>query len=188
MKNFNLMLSALIRELPLMLSALAVAGIFAACSQQPAADWPGMKRTIRDKFPEVRQISTTQLSEWLAQPEPPLLFDARAPKEYAISHLLKAQPAENEQQALALLKDTSKDRQIVIYCSVGYRSSALARQLQQAGYTNVFNLEGSIFEWANDGRPVYQGNQRVKTVHPFDEKWGTYLNRELWSPLSASPQ
>ena len=183
MKTLNLMLSALSHALPMFLSALAVAIFFAACRQQPAADWPGMKRTIRDKFPEVRQVSTTQLSQWLAQPEPPLLLDARAPKEYAVSHLPYAQPAENEKQALERLKDAPKDRRIVIYCSVGYRSSALARQLQQAGYANVSNLEGSIFEWANQGRPVYKATQRVNVVHPFDEKWGVYLNRDLWSPL-----
>lgn len=186
MKILNFMLSALSRDLPMIFSVLAVAIFFTACRQQPAADWPGMKQTIRDKFPEVRQISTTQLSEWLAQPEPPLLLDARAPKEFAVSHLPDARPAENEKQALDLLKDAPKDRQVVIYCSVGYRSSALAQKLQQAGYTNVSNLEGSIFEWANQGKPVYQGTQQVKVVHPFSEKWGVYLNRDLWSPLSSS--
>lgn len=188
MKNFDLILPAISRELLVIMLVIVSGIVFTACRQEPTADWPGMKRMIREKFPEVRQISPTQLSEWLAQTQPPLLFDARAPKEYAVSHLLNAQPTENERQALDQLKDSSKDRQIVIYCSVGYRSSALARQLQQAGFTNVFNLEGSIFEWANEGRPVYQGNQKVKTVHPFDQKWGTYLNRDLWSSLSPAAQ
>lgn len=97
-----------------------------------------------------------------------------------------AQFAANEEQALDALKDVAKERLIVVYCSVGYRSSALARQLQQLGYTNVYNLESSIFEWADEGRPVYQGERRVKLVHPFDEKWGVYLKRELWSDLSSS--
>lgn len=183
MKIFHHLLSGFSRELLVLLTVIAISVFFTACRQQSAADWPGMKKMIREKFPEVRQIPPAKLSEWLTQSQPPLLFDARAPKEYAVSHLLNAQPAENEQQALNQLKDTPKDRQIVIYCSVGYRSSVLAQQLQQAGFTNVFNLEGSIFEWANEGRPVYQGNQKVKTVHPFDQKWGKYLNRDLWSSL-----
>lgn len=188
MKNFDALFSTLSRTTPTILFALVTGIFFTACRQQSAADWPGMKKMIREKFPEVRQISPAQLSEWLAQSQPPLLFDARAPKEFAVSHLRDAKPAENEQQALDQLNNTPKDRQIVIYCSVGYRSSVLAQKLQQAGYMNVFNLEGSIFEWANEGRPVFQNQQQVKTVHPFDEKWGTYLNKDLWSPLTSPAQ
>lgn len=166
-----------------MMLALIATWFFSACRQQPEADWQGLKQMIRDKFPEARQISTAQLSEWLAQPEPPLLLDARAPQEYAVSHLPDANLTETEQKALALLQDTPKERHIVIYCSVGYRSSALAQKLQQAGFTNVFNLEGSIFEWANEGKPVYQGKRQVSLVHPFDKKWGLYLHEELRAPL-----
>ncbi|MBL8189065.1 MAG: rhodanese-like domain-containing protein [Acidobacteria bacterium] len=166
-----------------MILALIATWFLGACRQQPDADWHGLKQMIRDKFPEVRQISTAQLSEWLAQPESPLLLDARAPKEYAVSHLPDAHLTETEQQALALLQGTPKERRIVVYCSVGYRSSALAQKLQQAGFTNVFNLEGSIFEWANEGKPVYQGKQPVSLVHPFDKKWGLYLHEKLRAPL-----
>ena len=183
MNNVYAFFSVFNRGVSLMMLALIAAWFLSACRQQPDTDWQGLKQMIRDKFPEVRQISPAQLSEWLAQSESPFLLDARAPKEYAVSHLPGAQLAETEQQALALLQDTPKERRIVIYCSVGYRSSALAQKLQQAGFTNVFNLEGSIFEWANEGKPVYQDKQPVSLVHPFDKKWGLYLHEELRAPL-----
>ena len=183
MNNVHVFFSVLSRTMPVMVTALLATLFFTACRQQPDADWQGLKQMIRDKFPEVRQVSTAQLSEWLAQPEPPILLDARAAKEYAVSHLPNAQLAETEAQALGLLQNMPKDRPIVIYCSVGYRSSALARKLQQEGFTNVSNLEGSIFEWANEGKPVYQGKQQVSLVHPFDPKWGLYLHEELRAPL-----
>lgn len=185
---------------------LLLAGLFAsACQQQPpasgtlsaVAELTEMKRTIRERFPGVRQLSTTELAGWLASPQSakPLLLDARAPAEYAVSHLRGAQLAASEEQALAVLQAEPRDRLVVVYCSVGYRSSALAEQLQARGFTNVYNLEGSIFEWANEGRPVYQsaaltgsssvsqGEQSVKRVHPYDAKWGAYLKPALWSPL-----
>lgn len=71
---------------------------------------------------------------------------------------------------------------IVVYCSVGYRSSRLARQLRTRGVKNVFNLEGSLFKWANEGRPVYRGSERVQEVHPFDEDWGELLDESLHPP------
>ena len=43
-------------------------------------------------------------------------------------------------------------------------------------YTNVRNLDGSIFQWANEGRPLVRGNQRVQDVHPYDENWGRLLD------------
>lgn len=169
--------------------ALSALIISVACSQRATPDWPGLKQTIKERFPDVRQLSTTELSGWLSGPESerPLLLDARKPEEYSVSHLSNAQLAASEAQALEILKAEPHNRLIVVYCSVGYRSSSLAQQLQARGYTNVYDLEGSIFEWANDGRPVYQGEPEIKLVHPlvhpYDAKWGAFLKRELRSPL-----
>jgi rhodanese-related sulfurtransferase len=69
-------------------------------------------------------------------------------------------------------------RPVVVYCAVGYRSSALAQKLQKAGLTNVFSLDGSIFQWANEGRQLYRGSERVKEVHPYNRKWGRLLKPE----------
>ena len=70
---------------------------------------------------------------------------------------------------------TSKDAVIVAYCSVGYRSSVFAERLQRAGYLNVRQLDGGIFQWANEGRPLAGG----KVVHPYNARWGRYLHSEL---------
>lgn len=155
-----------------------------SAARPESSDWQNIKQTIRQKFPTVQQLSTEELAAQLqAQDKAPLLLDARAPEEYAVSHLPHARTAANDKQITAALQNLPKDRPIVAYCSVGYRSSALAEKLKQQGFTNVANLEGSIFQWANEGRPVYQGDQQVKLVHPFDKKWGQLLQQELWSPL-----
>lgn len=157
--------------------ALIVSLLFAAsCARHPSsgtpADFAELKRSIRERFPEVPQISTEELSNWFATPPPGgfLLLDARAPEEFAVSHLAGAQLAASEVQALSDLKDTARDHPVVVYCSVGYRSSALAQRLTAHGYQEVYNLEGSIFEWANEGRPVFRGDRQVKMVHPYDSK------------------
>ena len=55
-------------------------------------------------------------------------------------------------------------------------AAELARRLDELGYKQVRNLEGSLFEWANEGRPLYSGDRRVQKVHPYDSDWGPLLD------------
>ncbi|MBD2022259.1 rhodanese-like domain-containing protein [Leptolyngbya sp. FACHB-36] len=144
--------------------------------------WFALKRLIRLQFPDVRQISTAELADWLDQPErpQPIVLDARTADEYAVSHLPNAQRVDPNAVDFAALSNCA-NMPIVVYCSVGYRSSRLSDRLQAAGFNQVANLEGSIFEWANEGRPLFQAGEAVKQVHPYNATWGRLLRRELWS-------
>lgn len=137
--------------------------------------WIVLLKLIHLRFPQVRSLSTCELTAWLAQTEAPqpLLLDVRTPEEYQVSHLEKAQLAPADLQELAAT--ASPETVIVVYCSVGYRSAKLAQKLQQSGYEQVFNLEGSIFKWANEGRSVYRDNQIVQQVHPYNQFWQWFL-------------
>ena len=74
------------------------------------------------------------------------------------------------------------------YCSVGYRSGAFAQTLQEAGYSRVENLEGSIFKWANEGRPVFQDGRRVEKVHPYNDAWGKLLDPSRRADVTPNPK
>lgn len=147
-----------------------------------AETWESLLAAIRKRFPAVRQLSTGDYADWIsdANRAAPLLIDVRSAKEYAVSHLQHARRAESLKQIQALAP--AKGRPIVLYCSVGYRSSALAQELVRAGYADVHNLEGSIFAWANEGRPVFRDGRQLDppVVHPYDRKWGELLQRALW--------
>lgn len=138
-----------------------------------------IREVIRKKFPDVRQLPTRELAAWLGDTNrpAPLLADARKPEEFAISHL----PGAHHLDSVAAVKATlqSNSQPVVVYCSVGYRSSVLAEKLQKAGVTNVFNLDGSIFAWANEGRPVFRGTNTVQQVHPYSKKWGALLDERF---------
>lgn len=140
-----------------------------------------IKQTIRKRFPSVRQLSTGALADWLQDTNrpAPLLVDVRAAEEFAVSHLQKARRLESVSEVKRAA--ASSTQPIVVYCSVGYRSSALAEKLQRAGLTNVYNLDGSLFAWANEGRAVYRGDARLEPpqVHPYDAKWGQLLDGRL---------
>ncbi|MYA18443.1 MAG: rhodanese-like domain-containing protein [Gammaproteobacteria bacterium] len=143
--------------------------------------WAKTLRIVRETFPDVPQLSTERLAEALEADADVVLLDARSKEEFETSHLQGAVRATSIRSAREALKEHGKKSMVVVYCSVGYRSSRLAQKLRATGVENVFNLEGSLFKWANEGRPVYRASEQVRTVHPFDEDWGDLLDRALWS-------
>ena len=146
----------------------------------PAPSWTGIDRLIADRYPDVPQLTTARLAEMLdAGRRPVVLLDARAEEEYVVSHLPAAHHAPSLDAALRLVRESPPDAVVVAYCSVGVRSSALAARLREGGIPDVHNLQGSLFAWANEGRPVHRGGTRVAEVHPFDTHWGALLNAEL---------
>lgn len=146
-----------------------------------ASDMDKIKELARAKFPDVKQITTDALAKWLADTNrvPPLLVDARSDAEFRVSHLPHALHTDSIEHVKRLAAGSDcQARPVVIYCAVGYRSSAFAQKLQREGLTNVFSLDGSIFQWANEGRELFRGNDRVHEVHPYDRKWGGLLKPE----------
>jgi len=131
--------------------------------------WIILKQQIRHRFPTVKQLSTKTLANWLEQGKPDLqLIDTRKNEEFLVSHLPQAQHVPDLETAKGNL---DPNVMVIAYCSVGYRSSRLAEQLQSLGYNQVWNLEGSIFQWANEGRPLKQNQQLTKTIHPYRQNW-----------------
>jgi rhodanese-related sulfurtransferase len=144
-----------------------------------AIAWTLIKWIIHFKFSTIRYISTKELAKNLTKSdvEKPCLIDARTPEEYEVSHLLDARLAPSDTHELSCwMNNLTNSAFIVTYCSVGYRSAVLAQQLQKIGYTEVYNLDGSIFEWFNEGQPVYKGKQIVNQVHPFNQIWSFLLD------------
>lgn len=144
-------------------------------------EWEGVHQLIRADFPNVPTVTTDQLAEALMSERPVVLLDARDASEFLVSHLPEARLVQSTNDLMTSLEDVSPDTMIVAYCSVGYRSAKLIQALQQRGITTAFNLEGSIFAWANAGLPVYRGESQVRQVHPFNESWGQLLKPELWA-------
>lgn len=153
-------------------------------------DWRTVDSIIANEFPDVPGTSTAELAAALAaDPGGIVLLDARAAEEYAVSHLPGARHVGSDAAAAGRLAAANPGAQVVIYCSVGYRSAALVDRLRELGHANPVNLEGSIFRWAGEGRPVHRDGARVEQVHPYDERWGALLPRALWAfaPAPAAP-
>lgn len=147
-----------------------------------------VRAAIAREFPEVPFVTASTLATELSgrSSRRPLLLDARTAEEFAVSQLRGARRIDPDRPDLRLA-GSDRERPIVVYCSVGYRSARVARALLRAGYHHVRNLEGGIFAWANAGRPVYRGDRPVRDVHPYDAEWGRLLRAELRTRAPRNP-
>jgi rhodanese-related sulfurtransferase len=111
-----------------------------------------------------------------------LILDARELEEYNISHLKNAIHIgyNNFDLQKTLQQFPDKHQKIVVYCSLGIRSEIIANKLKLAGYTNVSNLYGGIFEWKNNNFSVFnQHQQETDSVHVFSKEWRKWLTNGI---------
>jgi rhodanese-related sulfurtransferase len=101
-----------------------------------------------------------------------LVLDSREYSEFEVSHLPNSRWVGYSDFSLSKMADVAKDSQIVVYCSIGVRSEQIAEQLISAGFCQVKNLYGGIFNWANLGKPVVdQLQHNTLCVHGYDQNW-----------------
>jgi hydroxyacylglutathione hydrolase len=92
------------------------------------------------------RLSVQFAAELLASSEPPLAIDVRGPRERLQKHI---------EPSLSLplnhlvedLKTLPNNRQLLVYCAGGYRSSIAASLLKRGGFTSVGELAGGIAAW-----------------------------------------
>ena len=107
-----------------------------------------------------------------------VVLDAREKNEFEVSKILGARYVGYHEFEIENVKDLSKQSKILVYCSVGYRSEKIAERLVGAGYTDVYNLYGGIFEWKNQSYQVVDSNNEpTERVHAFNKIWGIWLNK-----------
>jgi len=103
-----------------------------------------------------RDLSAAEAMELLRQNPRVYLLDVRTPGEYLQVRLEGAHLIPID-QLLRRLAELPRDRPILVYCTVGARSSQVYRYLAEQGYPEVYNLFGGLSAWQLRGFPVLQG-------------------------------
>jgi rhodanese-related sulfurtransferase len=167
------------RSVLVLVTLLALVG--AVVAAQPRVAWEGLRATIEARHPDVPWVTGDELVRWIAREPRPLLLDARTEVEFRSSHLEGAVRVDPDRPNVATLARPTAGRKVVVYCSVGWRSGDVAAALREAGWREVYNLEGGLFAWANAGRAVV--GEDAPLVHPFDATWGRLLVEHRRAPL-----
>lgn len=129
-------------------------------------------------YPTISHISRAELQSLLTAKNT-LILDTRPLKEYNVSHIpgaLQVDPKMDVKSFEVKFSSQLKDKTIIVYCSVGRRSSILGERIQQtalkAGALGVQNMEGGLFGWRNDNRPLENSVGLTTLIHPYNIFWG----------------
>ena len=158
------------------------------CSQSGPTERP---QKLNPAFDERLQnllsftIPLISVSELKAEMSTVYILDAREKNEYEVSHIPYARHIGYRNLDETVLTNIPKESKIIIYCSVGYRSEKIGKKLKNKGYSNVFNLYGSLFEWVNHGYPIEnaKGNT-THEVHTYNKNWSKWIDhpqvKKIW--------
>jgi rhodanese-related sulfurtransferase len=104
-----------------------------------------------------------------------VLLDTREKPEHDVSRLAGSIWIGYDDFDISRIDSLHRDTEIIVYCSVGYRSSKIGSELKESGFTHVKNLYGGIFKWVNEGRNIYNNGKQTMKVHAYNKKWGRFL-------------
>ncbi len=125
-------------------------------------------------------VHEDELNNKLARGENLTLLDTRSEEEFNISRIEDAEFIDYDSFNENMVSHIPKDQEIIVYCSVGYRSEKIGEKLQELGYTNVLNLYGGIFDWKNKNHKVVNKvGEPTDSVHTYNKNWSKWLYKGI---------
>lgn len=149
---------------------LIIFSAFTAFGQTTSSTFNAMLNVLLD-----HSVPAITVKDAASRQNQATFLDAREINEYKVSHLKDAIYIGYEDFSLNSVKNLKKEQEIIVYCSIGYRSEKIAEKLQDAGFVNVSNLYGGIFEWKNQANLIYDINGKTNRIHAYNAIWGIWL-------------
>jgi rhodanese-related sulfurtransferase len=122
--------------------------------------------TNRRSFTGVPEVDTATVIKLIAEKKV-VLVDVRTKKEQAVSMIPGAITAAEFEKNPSVYKD----KVVVSYCTVGYRSAKYAQQMNRKGMV-VKSFNGSIIGWCQANEPLAAPDgKETRRVHTYGPKW-----------------
>jgi rhodanese-related sulfurtransferase len=84
-----------------------------------------------------------------------VILDVRTPGEFAEGYIEGARMIDFQGGSFETeIEALDKNATYAVYCRSGNRSGQAVKIMQDAGFLNLFNLEGGVIDWANQGMPL----------------------------------
>jgi len=114
-----------------------------------------------------QQFNVPTIGAAKIRPAESILVDVRSPAEQQVSMIPGAiTVAEFEKN-----KHKYKNKIVITYCTIGYRSGRFAGQLIKENF-NAFNLEGSLLGWVHTNGQLLDAKGRpTKKLHIYSKGW-----------------
>lgn len=128
------------------------AGALCACNTTTADS--GNDASTQEQATIAKNVDVTQFSEH-ASKDDVILLDVRTPNEYENGHIHGAKNIDiNSADFDEQIGNLDPSKPVYVYCRSGGRSSNAMRKMQQAGFVEIYNLNGGIIAWENAGKEV----------------------------------
>ena len=126
---------------------------------QPSATPPPQSTTSVSTQPQsvsqlaYKTISVSDASAMIQSSPNLVILDVRTADEYAQGHLKGAINIPLSDLPVQI-GELDRNRPILIYCRTGVRSAQASTILVNAGFTQVYDMEGGLNAWINAGYPT----------------------------------
>jgi len=135
-------------------------------------------------YPDMSHISRAELETQLTSGDI-VILDTRPVEEYNVSHIpgaMQIDPDIDPETFQTKFGRSLKNKNVIVYCSVGRRSSILGDRLQStvlaSGAISMKNMEGGLFGWHNDNRPLVNTSGTTSGIHPYNAYWGRLIKNK----------
>lgn len=93
------------------------------------------------------------------------LIDVRTPDEFSKGHIENAQNIDWRSNDFGKkIESLDKSKPVFVYCLSGGRSSSAVSAMREAGFKEVYELEGGIMKWRGANLPETTSNTSTKTA------------------------
>lgn len=144
------------------------------------------------------RISARELKQWLDEGRPVTLLDTRNDYEVRLGTFNNALPIgldhfRNFPEAVEQLKGKLPDQPIVTFCTGGIRCEKAGPYMEQAGFDNVYQLDGGILKYFEEcGGEHYEGDcfvfDKRTALDPNLQETETTLCYACQAPLTLEEQ
>ena len=116
-------------------------------------------------FSKAKSITVKEFLE-LQREEEVILVDNRSEKERGISMI----PSAISQKVFESRKESMRNKKIIVYCTIGFRSGRYSQRLMKQGF-DAYNLKGGILSWAHNSQKFMNEDGATFRVHVHGKKW-----------------
>ena len=124
-----------------------------------------MYAKYKKSFPEIADLSPEQVFKLMKRVEV-VFVDVRSKEEQTVSMI----PGALTHQKFLEDPGSYKERTVIAYCTISYRSGKLASKLRKRGI-HVINLRGGLLAWLHAGGPVHRDGIPLRKVHVYGKTW-----------------
>ena len=137
-------------------SVIAIMMMALSCNQATSqqASPEASVSEVQEQKVVINRISSDELETAMSAQEIQLV-DVRTDREWESGHIKGAKHFEmNNANWQSQLETLDKDEPVYVYCAKGGRSARCAKQLEEAGFTTIYDLKGGLTSWKASGKAV----------------------------------